>query len=40
MSKNKSQYSYLLTPKGVEEKARLTVNSIKIKTQEYEQLKD
>ena len=39
-SKNKSQYSYLLTPKGIEEKARLTVEFIKIKTREYEQLKD
>ena len=39
-SKNKSQYSYLLTPKGVEEKARLTMDFIKIKTREYEQLKD
>jgi len=38
-SKNKSQYSYLLTPKGVEEKAKLTVEFIKTKTQEYEQLK-
>jgi len=38
-SKNKSQYSYLLTPKGIEEKARLTVEFIKTKTQEYEQLK-
>ena len=39
-SKNKSQYSYLLTPKGIEEKARMTVEFIKIKTQEYEQLKN
>lgn len=39
-SKNKSQYSYLLTSKGIEEKARMTVEFIKIKTQEYEQLKD
>ena len=39
-SKNKSQYSYLLTPKGIEEKARLTVEFIKIKKREYEQLKD
>jgi len=29
-----------LTPKGVEEKVRLTVEFVKIKTQEYEQLKD
>jgi len=39
-SRNKSQYSYLLTPKGIEEKARLTVEFLKIKTQEYENLKD
>jgi len=39
-NKNKGQYSYLLTPKGIEEKARMTVEFIKIKTQEYEQLKD
>ena len=38
--KNKSQYSYLLTPKGIEEKAKLTMEFIRIKTQEYEQLKD
>ena len=39
-NKNKSQYSYLLTPKGIEEKAKLTMEFIRIKTQEYEQLKD
>ena len=39
-SKNKGQYSYLLTPKGIEEKAKLTMEFIRIKTQEYEQLKD
>ena len=39
-SKNKSQYSYRLTPKGIEEKAKLTMEFIRIKTQEYEQLKD
>ena len=33
------QYSYFLTPKGVEEKVKLTIEFIKIKTQEYEQLK-
>ena len=38
-NKNKAQYSYLLTPKGVEEKVKLTIEFIKIKTQEYEQLK-
>ena len=39
-NKNKRQYSYLLTPKGIEEKAKLTMEFIRIKTQEYEQLKD
>ena len=38
-SKNKIQYSYLLTPKGIEEKAKLTLEFIKIKTQEYDVLK-
>ena len=38
--KNKIQYSYLLTPKGIEEKGRLTIEFIRIKTQEYEALKE
>ena len=38
-NKNKIQYSYLLTPKGVEEKAKLTLDFIRIKTQEYDVLK-
>ena len=38
-NKNKIQYSYLLTPKGVEEKAKLTLDFIRIKTQEYDRLK-
>ena len=38
-SNNKIQYSYLLTPKGVEEKAKLTWDFIRIKTQEYDALK-
>ena len=37
---NKIQYSYLLTPKGVEEKARLTLEFIKIKTEEYNALEE
>ena len=37
-SKNKIQYSYLLTPKGIEEKAKLTLEFIRIKTQEYDAL--
>ena len=38
-NKNKIQYSYLLTPKGVEEKAKLTLDFIRIKTQEYDALR-
>ena len=38
-SDNKIQYSYLLTPKGIEEKAKLTLDFIRIKTQEYDILK-
>ena len=38
-SNNKNQYSYLLTPKGIEEKAKLTLDFIRIKTQEYDTLK-
>ena len=38
-NKNKIQYSYLLTPKGVEEKAKLTLDFIRIKTQEYNALR-
>jgi len=38
-SNNKIQYSYLLTPKGIEEKAKLTLDFMRIKTQEYDTLK-
>ena len=38
-SKNKKKYTYLLTFKGIEEKARLTVNFLKRKTAEYEEIK-
>ena len=38
-SDNKLAYAYLLTPRGVEQKARLTVEFLKIKMQEYEQLR-
>ena len=31
--------SYLLTSKGIEEKAKLTLDFIRIKTQEYDRLK-
>lgn len=38
-SRNRTAYKYLLTPKGIEEKARLTLQFLKIKTQEYESLR-
>ena len=37
---NKAGYSYLLTPKGIEEKSRLTFEFLKIKMDEYEILKE
>ena len=37
---NKVGYIYLLTPKGIEEKTRLTFAFLKIKTEEYEILKE
>jgi len=39
-SRNKIGYAYLLTPGGVEEKARLTFSFLKRKIKEYEVLKD
>ena len=38
-SKHKIQYSYLLTPTGMEEKTKLTIEFLKTKTKEYEVLK-
>lgn len=38
-SDNKLAYAYLLTPHGIEEKARITVTFLKYKTQEYERLR-
>jgi len=38
-SQNKTQYSYLLTPTGIEEKTKLTIEFLKAKTKEYEALK-
>lgn len=35
---NKLAYAYLLTPKGLQEKARLTIAFLKRKQQEYERL--
>ena len=37
---NKVDYIYLLTPKGIEEKTRLTFSFLKIKIEEYEMLKN
>ena len=39
-SKNKLGYLYLLTPKGVEEKAKLTQSFLERKVAEYEQLEN
>jgi EPS-associated MarR family transcriptional regulator len=38
-NKNKLAYTYLLTPSGIEEKAKLTVQYLRIKMQEYEVLR-
>ena len=38
-SDNKLAYAYLLTPHGIEEKARITVRFLKCKMAEYEALK-
>lgn len=39
-SSNKLAYAYLLTPHGVEQKARMTVEFLHIKVQEYERLRE
>jgi EPS-associated MarR family transcriptional regulator len=38
-SRNKTAYMYLLTPRGFEEKARVTTRFLQIKMREYETLK-
>lgn len=38
-AKNKSAYIYRLTPKGFEELARLTLSFLKLKTKEYNKIK-
>lgn len=38
-SRNKSAYMYLLTPRGIEEKASITVEFLQAKLQEYEMLR-
>ena len=37
---SKGSYIYLLTPKGIEQKGRLTIAFLKIKLEEYEVLKN
>ena len=39
-NQNNMGYAYLLTPKGIDEKSRLTISSLKRKIIEYEILKD
>ena len=36
---NKSRYIYLLTPKGIEQKTKLTISFIERKLKEYDELK-
>ena len=38
-NKNKIQYLYLLTPRGVSQKADLTIKFMKLKMKEYDELK-
>lgn len=39
-SRNKSAYMYLLTPRGIEEKASVTAEFLHIKLREYEALRN
>ena len=39
-NKNKINYIYILTPKGIAKKSLLTVNFMKRKMKEYEELKN
>ena len=38
-AKNKKPYTYILTPGGLQEKARLTVRFLRLKLLEYEEIK-
>ncbi len=38
-ARNKIPYTYILTPRGLEEKAGLTVRFLKVKIAEYEEIK-
>ena len=39
-SRKKAAYMYLLTPRGIEDKVRLTFKFLRIKLREYETLRD
>ena len=39
-NKNKLKYIYILTPKGITEKANLTIGFMKRKMEEYDELKN
>jgi len=38
-SYNKAAYMYLLTPRGIEQKSKLTMRFLRLKVQEYESLR-
>ena len=38
-NKNKLNYIYILTPKGISKKAKMTINFMKLKMREYEELR-
>ena len=38
-SRNKIGYAYILTPRGISEKTKITINFMKRKMKEYEELK-
>ncbi len=38
-SRNKMGYAYILTPRGISEKTKITINFMKRKMKEYEELK-
>tara|TARA_B100001057_G_scaffold387577_1_gene394807 strand:- start:2376 stop:2693 length:318 start_codon:yes stop_codon:yes gene_type:complete len=37
---NKFSYTYLITPKGIAEKTKLTINFMRLKMKEYDELKN
>ena len=39
-NKNKKKYSYLLTPSGIEEKAKVTIRFLKCKQEEFENIQN